>query len=200
MIKLKNRFHRFRYYFIWLLLSSFFRKLPRISLNSKLKNVEINNYSRLFPKVKLSNVIVGTYTYIGNNSWISNCSIGNYTSISTGVKIGMGMHPTNEFSTSPIFYSKNNPFIKGVSNLKFQFSQNKEISIGNDVWIGINAIILDGLSIGDGSIIAANSVVTKNVEPFTIVGGVPAKIIGMRSHAKEFQSTKAWYNFNHNEL
>jgi acetyltransferase-like isoleucine patch superfamily enzyme len=200
MIKLKNRLHKISYYYIWLLLSSFCRKLPRISLNSKLKNVKINSYSRIFPKVKLSNVKVGKYTYIGDNSWISNSSIGNYTSISTGVRIGMGMHPTDEFSTSPVFYSKNNPFVKGVSNLKFQFSQKKEISIGNDVWIGLNAIILDGLSIGDGSIIAANSVVTKNVEPFTIVGGVPAKTIGNRTNAQEFQSAKDWYNFNHNEL
>jgi len=200
MINFKNSIFRIIYYFFWRFFGIICKPYPRISLSGKLKNVKLGKYSRLFPGVKLSNTIIGDYTYIGNESWISNCQIGNYCSISTGVKIGMGMHPSKKFSSSPIFYSNRNPFPKGVNNIKFDFIQNENTCIGNDVWIGINAIILDGISIGDGAIIAANSVVTKDVLPYTIVGGVPSKKIGERKLAENFYSKKNWYNLNYNEI
>ncbi|MCF8296152.1 MAG: CatB-related O-acetyltransferase [Melioribacteraceae bacterium] len=100
----------------------------------------------------------------------------------------LGLHPTIDFvSTSPSFFSLNPP--NGLLLVEKQkFKEHKYIDkekkfvvkIGNDVWIGNNVIILDGITIGDGAVIAAGSVVTKDVEPYSIIGGVPAKLIRYR--------------------
>lgn len=128
---------------------------------------------------KLRNVSVGSYTYFANNCNVINSKIGRFCSIGPFVQIGLGKHPTNRFSTSPLFYSPNNAFkIKLVEESRFD--EFEHIEIGNDVWIGANAIILDGVKIGDGVIIAAGSVVTKDIPNFAIVGGVPARIIKYR--------------------
>ncbi|MGE6754758.1 CatB-related O-acetyltransferase [Rossellomorea sp. NPDC071047] len=145
-----------------------------VSRNSMLeKNIAIKRFC------KLKNITIGKYSYIANNTHIINCKIGNYCSIGPSVKIGLGKHPTNRFSTSPLFYSLNNPFrIKLVD--KEDFEEFEEIIIGHDVWIGANAIILDGVKIGNGAIIAAGAIVTKDVSAYSIVGGTPAKVLKYR--------------------
>jgi len=94
-----------------------------------------------------------------------------------------------------LFYRKRNTFNIQIVDNDLKFDEYQPITIGNDVWIGSRAIILDGVCIGDGSIIAANSVVTKNVEPYCIVGGVPAKVIKNRFKDEEicdFKNLKWW--------
>lgn len=144
----------------------------------------------------LNNVQIGDFTYISGKSRIRNAKIGSYTSIAKGLNTGFGTHPTNFFSTSPIFHSSNNVFKKKYI-LENNFEEFKETKIGNDVWIGLNVILIDGVNIGDGSIIAAGSVVTKNVPPYSIVGGVPAKLIKMRfdnDTINVLQNSKWWEN------
>ncbi|MEM5663830.1 CatB-related O-acetyltransferase [Bacillus toyonensis] len=99
--------------------------------------------------------------------------IGKFCSISYGCQIGMSEHPTNYISTSPYSYGSSNIF--GITPY-FEEVHSPPI-IGNDVWIGGRVIILQGVTIGDGAIIAAGAVVNKDVPPYTIVGGVPAKPI-----------------------
>jgi acetyltransferase-like isoleucine patch superfamily enzyme len=96
------------------------------------------------------------------------------------VKIGLGAHPTDRVSTSPIFYSNKNPFRINLTLGQQEFNEYKNVKIENDVWIGANVIILGGVKISNGAIIAAGSVVTKDVNPYEIVGGVPAKLIKKR--------------------
>lgn len=157
------------------------------SSSSKEKNVKINrlayvtnstfegnNYVDRFCKVR--NSTIGKYSYIGFGSDFNNVKIGNYCSISSDVKMGLGKHPVNFFSSSPVFYSNNNPFGLKEAFLKFDESP-KKIVVGHDVWIGASAIVLDGVQIGTGAIIATGAVVTKDVAPYEIVGGIPAKAI-----------------------
>lgn len=128
---------------------------------------------------KIKNTIVGSYSYIANNNNIINCKIGRYCSVGPYSMIGLGKHPTDRFSTSPIFYSSNNAFgIKIIEEHNYEEFSN--IEIGNDVWIGAKVTILDGIKIGDGAICAAGAVVTKDVPPFAIVAGVPARVIKYR--------------------
>jgi acetyltransferase-like isoleucine patch superfamily enzyme len=134
-----------------------------------------------------NNVSIGDFSSINENTQIdSNCkSIGKYCSISHGVKIGMGSHPLSHISTSTIFYE---PYRGYVDNQLFdEFKDKGYTEIGNDVLIGTNAIILAGVKVGDGAVIAAGSVVTKNVEPYAIVGGNPAKIIKYRFDKQTIQ-------------
>lgn len=134
---------------------------------------------KLYKNVVIADSSVGDYSYIGKNNEIKNCSIGKYCAIAPDVKIGLGIHPVDKISTYPGFYSK-----KASGSIHIDHDptvlESKPVVIGNDVWIGTNSLILDGVTIGNGAIIAAGSVVTKDVKPYAIVAGVPAKTIRMR--------------------
>ncbi|WP_281278328.1 CatB-related O-acetyltransferase [Thalassotalea litorea] len=123
---------------------------------------------------------IKNYSYVGRNSVIQYAKVGAYCSIANDVFIGLGMHPKDYFTTSPLFYRVKNTFKLNIVNEDLEFDEYSRVTIGNDVWIGARAIILDGVKIGDGAIIAANAVVTKDVPPYAIVTGVPAKINSYR--------------------
>lgn len=138
---------------------------------------------------------IGYGSYIGANCAI-NGKIGKFCSIADDVKVIIGTHPSRCFvSTSPCFFS-----IKRQNGTTFVDEQlfdeakfavaNYPVVIGNDVWIGNGAKIISGVKVGDGAIIAAGAVVTKDVEDFSVVGGVPAKEIRKRFKEDEIQFLK----------
>lgn len=161
------------------------------------RSIHIDNTCRLALDVELEgkNVLnknvsfcgkLGYGTYIGENSRI-NAVIGRYCSIAADVITVGGTHPTSNFvSTHPAFFStrKQAGFTYVDEDIFCEdiFADEKGhlAKIGNDVWIGSNVLLLPGVHIGDGAIIAAGAVVTKDVEPYSIVGGVPAKLIRKR--------------------
>ena len=96
------------------------------------------------------------------------------------MRIGLGGHPLNLISTNSIFYSENKTAIRNDWRCKISFNEHKPTKIGNDVWIGEFVTIVGGVNIGDGAVIATKSVVTKDVPPYAIVGGIPAKVIKYR--------------------
>ena len=137
----------------------------------------------------ITSAYIGYGSYISKNTRISMAKIGRYSSIGPNVKIIFGKHPSSGFvSTHPAFFStrKQVGFSYTSRQLFKEFpdfidKENKyTVSIGNDVWIGANVLIMDGIKIGDGAIVAAGAIVVKNVEPYTIIGGVPAKFIKYR--------------------
>ncbi len=139
---------------------------------------QIGNHTFIGSNVKLLNSTLGDHSYLNSNTLIQKTTIGKYTSIGSDVKCGLGKHPTDLVSTHPAFYSNNKEYLTYSDKNYFEEYQN--IEIGNDVWIGINAVIMGGVKIGDGAIVAAGSIITKDVEPYSIVGGVPAKHIKFR--------------------
>lgn len=147
---------------------------------SSANSSEFGIYNTLYENVYLENVKLNDFTYISNNTTIRNCKIGKFCSIGPDCKIGLGMHPTKDYvSTHPIFFSdKKQSQISFVK--KSTFKESDDVFIGNDVWIGANVVILDGIKISDGAIIAAGSIVNKDVPPYAIYGGVPAKLIKYR--------------------
>ena len=176
-----------------------------IHKGTKYNNVEFEGNNTLFENVRLFNSTIGFGTYIGKKSEIHYAQFGKYCSIADNVQIGLGTHPTSKFvTTHPAFYydTKNvlgftytetelfNPY-KWINNEKVL------VKIGNDVWIGCNAIIMDGVIIGDGAIIAAGAIVTKNVEPYSIVGGIPAKHIKYRFQKEQIEALLSikWWNY-----
>ena len=118
---------------------------------------------------------------------VRNVSIGRYTSIGRHVEIGLTDHPTTWLSTTARQY---NPHYLGWEKLTGKtvatcpHEISKPVAIGNDVWIGDHATIMGGVAVGDGAVVAACAVVTKDVPPYAIVGGVPARVIKFRFDAE----------------
>ncbi len=163
-------------------------------LISKLKNVFQKNiafssrveYSKISPKAKIwrhckvLHSTIDDYSYIGDHCRVIHAHIGKFCSIAGDYsQIGMGKHSLENISTSSIFTARNNG-----TDIKWSDSTNykeyDDIYIGNDVWIGSSVKIMPGVHIGNGAVIGAGAIVSKDVPPYAIVGGVPAKIIRYR--------------------
>ena len=128
------------------------------------------------------NSSMGYASYVSEHSFVKNTAIGRYTCVADNVLTVAGTHPLTYVSIHPAFYSTAQypSYVDQSSfeDFKYLDSETKtSIKIGNDVWIGSRATILEGVKIGDGAVVAAGAVVTKDVPPYSIVGGVPAKVI-----------------------
>lgn len=174
---------------IKLLFAKLFSKIQRPSL----RNCKIDKTSKVYEKSELQNVSIGKHSYVGKSCIISDAKIGNFCSIAGYSQIGGGMHPIEMVSTSPCFLSGRSSTGHNFAQIFFQSSSTVEI--GNDVWIGAGCYVKSGVRIGTGSIIGAHSVVTHDVEPYSIVAGVPAKLIRMRfddNTIQKMNSIKWW--------
>lgn len=144
---------------------------------------------------------IGYGTYIGANTQLGNAEIGRYCSIASNVKVVTATHPTKGFvSTSPMFFSTlrqtGKTYCDTIKFNEFLLVNGRSVIVGNDVWIGDNVIIKGGITIGHGAIVAMDACVTKDIPPYAIVGGVPAKIIRYRFSEEEISRLLAleWWN------
>lgn len=178
----------------------------------KRKNVQIeystsydkNTYFEGFNKVgnhsRINNCYIGRCSYIGSNSHLDNCTIGRYCCIASNVKVIRATHPINFVSMHPVFFSLGKQCGKTYVDKQI-FSENlsrngKAAIIGHDVWIGHGAIIMGGIKIEDGAVVAAGAIVTKDVPAYSVVGGVPAKLIKYRFSEEVIHQLKTieWWN------
>lgn len=122
---------------------------------------------------------IGAYSYASLNVRIHHTTIGRYCSIADNVTTAPGDRPTDRLSTSPASFTGTFDWFRPAA---FPLNDGTErgVTIGNDVWIGTDALIFGGVTIGDGAVIGARSVVTRDVEPYMIVAGVPARAVRMR--------------------
>ncbi len=169
----------------------------RLGYMTKVNNVIFGKYNWTSRYVFLDNVILGDFSYVSEYSVILEATIGRFCSIGPNVRVAPGKHPTNTFvSTHPALFS--NPDYCPLNFFdKDYHNPSRHVTIGNDVWICANAVIADGVTIGDGAIILSNAVVAKDVEPYTIVGGVPARFVRKRFEDAEIQflmQSKWWNN------
>lgn len=154
---------------------------------------------------------LGAYSYLRTGLVRHLASVGRYTSIGPNVIIGEKEHPTSWLSCSPFQYSKTwREKYFGLSDMpefeksivRKELPPNIPVVIGNDVWIGANVLIRCGVTVGDGAICAAGSVISKDVPPYAIVGGVPAKLIRMRFAQDTVRRLQkiAWWKYDAADL
>lgn len=169
------------------------RIFSKLSITAIVSDSKISKKAAISGKTRFYNSEINDYSYVGRNGLIINTTIGRFCSIADDCKIGCASHPIEWGSTSPVFHKGKNLLRKNFNN--FEYISNKKTIIGNDVWIGNNVLIKDGITIGNGAVIGMGSIVTKDVEPYSIVGGAPAKIIRYRFDEQDIQellSTKWW--------
>lgn len=150
---------------------------------------------------------VGKYSYGYEQFWGKNNngrylkSIGAFTAIANNVTIAAGNHPTHYISLSGILYDKQFGFVNDNYNWDVS-NKNGKVVIGNDVWIGCNVTILPGVTIGDGAVIGAGAIVTKDVNPYSIVTGIPAKHLKYRftSEQRTHLLKEHWWDMPDSEI
>ena len=155
----------------------------------------LGKYNVIFQNAIIYDSTIGDHTFIQKHSQVICTDIGKFCSIAGGVRIGLGQHPLSLVSTHPAFYSSTQPLARTFSETD-KFSPFKRTIIGHDVWIGENAMIVDGLKIDTGAVVAAGAVVTKDVPAYAVVAGVPARVIKYRldEHAREKILQARWWD------
>lgn len=165
-----------------------------------LQDAKIDRTAALAAGVKFYRGKIGKYTYINRNSFITDTDIGAFCSIGTRCEIGGASHPIKWVSTSPVFHKWENIMKKNFSRHEFEIFA--RTFIGNDVWIGSNVMIKAGVTIADGAIIGMGSVVTKNIGPYEIWAGNPARLIRPRFEKDTIQKIEGskWWDWSDNKI
>jgi phosphonate metabolism protein (transferase hexapeptide repeat family) len=176
---------------------------PRIHGSAKLREVELGRFTIISERVVMAECSLGDYSYLSRNSEAIYATIGKFCSIAADVRINAVNHPIDRISQHNITYRPNEFFLHAKVDKEFrEWRSAARVIIGHDVWIGHGAIILPGIKIGHGAVIASGAVVTKSVEPYAIVAGVPAKRIKWR-FPKSIRTRiikLAWWDWSHDAL
>jgi acetyltransferase-like isoleucine patch superfamily enzyme len=164
---------------------------PYLTYRYRAQNLRVGSFStcdrvcygqsnRIHNFVRLRDVSLGDFTYIASGAKVFHAKIGKFCSVGPNCKIGPGSHPSRQFvSTHPAFYSTQLQSGRTFATSDL-YEEHRHITIGNDVWLGEGALIMDGIAIGDGAIVGARAVVTRDVPPYSVSVGSPAKCVRLR--------------------
>jgi acetyltransferase-like isoleucine patch superfamily enzyme len=177
----------------------------KVKLNNHTK---LEGFNKIYERASISNSSLGRGTYIGGFCKLENGIIGRFCCIAPYVEVIYGRHALDNYvSTHPSFYSLRKQggftFVEKQKFQEFNLIDGKySFVIGNDVWLGYGVKIMEGLTIGDGAVVAVGSIVTKNIPPYEIWGGIPAKKIRNRfpDEIKCKLDEIKWWNSDMNTL
>ncbi len=171
-----------------------------ISLRATVVDSVIDKTAKVQNSTNIRYSSIGKYSYVAKNTSIIHAQVGSFCSIAGGVSVGGGAHNMYAVSTSPVFQKGHNIFNMNFANINFE--PFKKTIIGDDVWIGNRAIVLQGVIIGNGSIVGAGSVVTRDIPPYEIWAGNPAKMIRKRFDDETIKKLTAlqWWNWSDEKI
>ncbi|MBV5263767.1 DapH/DapD/GlmU-related protein [Pinisolibacter aquiterrae] len=181
-------------------------KIPREGKNGvdvALREAEIGTHVELGDRVYVEYSTIGDYSYVMHDSSIADSTIGRFTAIAASARIGPPNHPLDRATIHRLSYTPEYYWpAQERDHAFFAARRAARVTIGNDVWIGHGVTVLAGVTVGDGAVIAAGAVVAKDVAPYEIVGGVPARFIKRRmsEDAAARMIRVAWWDWSHDRL
>lgn len=176
---------------------------PTVDPSALVHASTLGRYTEVGARTKVLETTLDDYSYVVNDSDIAYARIGRFVSIASHARINPGNHPTWRAAQAHFTYRANAYWPDEEDDVSFfEWRRNQPVVIGHDVWIGHGTIVLAGRSIGVGAVVGAGSVVTKDVEPYTIVVGNPAR--ELRRRFPEPISSRlerlAWWAWSHERL
>lgn len=176
---------------------------PLIHESARVVQSQLGRYTEIGERTTFTESVLGDYSYIVNDGNVIYSDIGKFCSIAAMVRINPGNHPMGRASQAHFTY-RSSAYFDGEDDETsfFDWRRAQRVTLGHDVWVGHGAIILPGCSIGTGAVIAGGAVVRHDVEPYTIVAGVPAKPIKRRfsNAVAERLLQLAWWEWSHDRL
>lgn len=178
-------------------------ELPLVHETAKVSECTLGRYTEISERTRMSEVEFGDYSYIMEDGSVWCATIGKFANIASAVRINATNHPVWRPTLHHFTYRAADYWPDADMDRDFfTWRRDNRVIIGHDVWIGHGATILPGVTVGDGAAIGAGAVVSKNVEPYMIVGGVAAKPIRERFPRKVAESLQklAWWDWDHATL
>jgi phosphonate metabolism protein (transferase hexapeptide repeat family) len=176
---------------------------PLIDPTAEVRDCRLGAYTQVGARTQLLEVTLGDYSYVVNDSEIVYATFGKFCSIAAMTRINPGNHPMDRPTQSHITY-RASAYFPGEEDEEQFFAWRRAcpVIVGHDVWIGHGAIILPGRTVSTGAVVAAGAVVTKDVAPYTVVAGNPARLIRPRFPLDIAQRLQrlAWWNWEHEQL
>jgi phosphonate metabolism protein (transferase hexapeptide repeat family) len=176
---------------------------PIVHPSAVLRNAKLGRFTEIKERVAFSDSELGDYSYVERQAEVIYAKIGKFCAIAANTRINALEHPLERVSQHKITYRANEYFLGAKLDSDFRARrQEKLVEIGHDVWIGHGAIVKPGVKIGHGAVVAAGAIVTRDVQAYAIVAGVPAKFMRWRFEPKisERIISLGWWDWNHDRL
>lgn len=176
---------------------------PRVHATAQLRDCVLGRFTDVGERVVMAECELGDYSYVERGAEAIYATVGKFCAIASNTRLNALNHPTWRVTQHKISYRPNEYFVGAKLDKGFREQrQSKRVIVGHDVWIGHGAVVTPGISIGHGAVVAAGAVVTKSVEPYAVVAGVPARRIKWRfsKSIRERIIALAWWDWEHDRL
>jgi phosphonate metabolism protein (transferase hexapeptide repeat family) len=176
---------------------------PTVHPTADVTGSKLGRYTEIGERTRFIESSLGDYSYLVQDCGVWCATIGKFANIAAAVRINATNHPTWRPTLHHFTYRASDYWDDAEHESDFfEWRRSNAVTIGHDTWLGHGSTILPGVTVGDGAVVGAGAVVSKDVEPYTIVGGVPAKPIRERFDrrtAERYQAL-AWWDWDHAKL